>query len=233
MLTPAKRHFQKVQAEQESKKASESGLRPDLNQYELMQAQLHEHTLQLKQIQSIETKAKKKAELLPVYGPYIEGVLKADSGIQDDVLMQIMIWCIDAGAYADALEIAQYAVKHGLTPPDKFQRDTVTIIAEDIAEAALKNAFPLPLLEQTAELVMDKDMPDQVKGKLHKALGMHAELQKSEPQTALNHLQSADGLLNKSGVKTAIKKLQKRIEEAEAAAAAEGDNDQEEQQPAE
>ncbi len=220
MTSLARRHFQKTMAKQESEKAAESTLRPDLNQYELMQAQLHEHKLQLSNIQSVETKAKKKAEILPVYDAYIEGVLEADAGIQDDVLMRVLIWHIDAGSidtnhYEQALPLAAYAVKHGLTPPDEFKRTTATIIAEDIAEAALKNDMPLALLQQTAELVMPADMPDEVKGKLHKALGKHPQLQEQEPKTALNHLQSADSKMKKPGVKTDIKNLQKQIAAAE------------------
>ena len=212
MISPAKRHFQRVRAAQEAEKAAATGIRPDASLYELMLAQVYEHSLQLKGIQSVESKGRKKAELLPEYDAYIQGVLESNSGIQDDVLMTVLIWRIDAGDYAGALELAEYAIEHGLTPPDKFQRSTATIIAEEIAEAALKHEMALDLLQKAGELLLGEDMPDQVTGKLNKALGMHNELQATEPKSALNYLQTADNLLKKSGVKTAIKTLQKQLD---------------------
>lgn len=215
MTSPAKRHFQKMRAAQESTAAADSKTRPDASLYELMMAQLYEHRMQLKNIQSVETKAKKKAEILAEYTPYLEGVLAADSGIEDEVLMYALIWHIDAGLYDKALPLITYALKHDLTPPDKFQRTLACIVAEDIAEAALKHEMDFAILKQVSFMVGGKDMPDPVKAKLHKAIGLHPQLQEEEPKTALNHLQTADSLKDKMGVKTAIKALQKTIAEAE------------------
>ncbi|STH42997.1 small terminase subunit [Escherichia coli] len=44
-------------------------------------------------------------ELLPKYAAWAEGVLAAGGAQQDDVLMYVMLWRIDAGDYAGALEI--------------------------------------------------------------------------------------------------------------------------------
>ena len=52
-----------------------------------MLAKLQQDQFRLKQVQSTEGKAKLKAELLPEYVPYIEGVLSAGQGAQDDVLV--------------------------------------------------------------------------------------------------------------------------------------------------
>jgi hypothetical protein len=71
------------------------------------------------------------------------------------------------------------------------------------------------ILKQVSFMVGGKDMPDPVKAKLHKAIGLHPQLQEEEPKTALNHLQTADSLKDKMGVKTAIKALQKTIAEPE------------------
>lgn len=215
MISPAKRHFQKTMAAQESAAAADSNIRPNMPLYELMMAQLYEHRAQLKNIQSLETKAKKKAEFLSDYTPYLQGVLAADSGVHDDVLLYALIWHIDAGLYADAQPLITYVLKHNLSPPDKFQRSMACLIAEQIAEAALKNEMALDVLQAVAEQVLGKDMPDPVAAKLHKALGMHPVLQEAEPKTALNHLQTADGLKDKMGVKKAITALQKSIAEAE------------------
>ncbi|WP_435605895.1 phage terminase small subunit [Pseudomonas knackmussii] len=132
--------------------------------------------LRLSNIQSTENKAALKRELLPAYAPYVEGVLSAGQGAQDDVLVTVMLWRIDAGDYPGALEVAAYVLKHGLAMPDRFERTTGCLIAEEIAEAARKahkvgEPFDLDILHRTAELTAEQDMPDEVRAKLCMALG--------------------------------------------------------------
>lgn len=210
MTTPAQRHFQKVMAEKESAKAADSNIRPDANQYELMMAQLYEHTRQLKAIESIKAKGELKATLLPVYGPYIDGVLASDAGIQDDVVMTVLVWSIDAQDWDGALEIAEYALKHNMELPDKYQRSTVCVITEQIAEAAkVADTVPLAILQRTGQLIDGQDMPDQVRAKFHKALGL--TLEASEPQASLNNLRLALSFDEKAGVKKDIDRLERAV----------------------
>jgi len=211
MLSPARKHMMRIKAEQEATAAAESGIRPDASQYELMLAQLYEHKQQLKAIQSIVSKCARKEELLPEYRPYIEGVIAADSGAADDVFMTTMLWTIDAGHYGQALEMATYAIRHGLTMPDQFQRSTACVIAEEIADAALKSSLPLATLLATEQLTAAQDMPDQVRAKLHKALGLDEALQAQQPETALNHLRTALSLDERAGVEKPIEKLERQL----------------------
>ncbi|CAC9221882.1 Phage small terminase subunit [Pseudomonas aeruginosa] len=88
-----------------------------LTSYELMLAKLQQDQLRLKQVQSQQNKAKVKAELLPDYAPYVEGVLAAGQGAQDDVLVTIMVWRFDAEDYAGGLDIAEYVLRHNLQTP--------------------------------------------------------------------------------------------------------------------
>ncbi|MDH1587005.1 terminase endonuclease subunit [Stutzerimonas stutzeri] len=144
--------------------------------YELQLAQLHQDCQRLKQIQSTEGKVALKAQLLPAYAPYVDGVLAAGRGAQDDVLTTIMLWRLDVGDYAGGLDIAEYVLKYGMSMPDRFERTTGCLIAEEVAEAALKaqktdGTFELGLLLRTASMTDEQDMPDQARAKLYLAIG--------------------------------------------------------------
>lgn len=185
MISPAKRHYQKAAALQIEDGASQS----DLAIYEQMLLQLADHKRSLKAIQSVERKIEAKRGMIPAYQGYIEGVLASNSGRQDDILMTIMVWKVDTGDYPGALEIGQYAISHGLVTPEQYQRDTATLLAEEIAEAAL-NGTPVPeeYLIRADELTADHDMPDQVRAKLKRALGeAYAAAEKNQlAEAALN-----------------------------------------------
>ncbi|MFU5016787.1 phage terminase small subunit, partial [Pseudomonas aeruginosa] len=62
-------------AAQEAAATAPAELMDGLTSYELMLAKLQQDQLRLKQVQSQQNKAKVKAELLPDYAPYVEGVL--------------------------------------------------------------------------------------------------------------------------------------------------------------
>lgn len=223
MVSPARQHRLKHQAAQAA--SSEPHLQRDhATGYELMLAQLHEDRRTLHAIQSLEQKAKVKSQLLPKYAPWIQGVLQGNSGVQDDVLMTVMVWCLDAGIWRGALEIAAYALPHGLTMPDQYKRDPATVLAEEIADQALRllakpDTAPdvdLGALLQVAHLVEDRDMPDEVRAKLHKAIGYCQRLSPDfeQKQLALDNLQRALQLHDKVGVKKDIEVLERELNKA-------------------
>ena len=111
MTSPARRHFERVSAALAAADAGEAPMQGEA--YELMQAALFEDYRLLKSTQSMERKAEIKRELLPKYAEYVAGVLEAGQGAQDDVLMRVMLWRIDAGDLAGAIAIAKYATQHG------------------------------------------------------------------------------------------------------------------------
>ena len=216
-MSLARKHFQKTMAAAQAATDQDSPIRANASQYELMQAQLHAHKLELKPIQSIASKCKKKAEFLPLYTPYIEGVIESGNGQSDIVLTMIMLWSIDAGNYDTALNIAAYAIKHHLSMPDAHKRTTACVIAEEIADAALKaeplHPVSLQQLETAYELLRDTDLPDQVKARLEKSIGM-AYQDHEQPTLALEHFKTALSLDDRSGVKALIKTLDKQLKEA-------------------
>lgn len=182
-LSPAQRHQRRVLAEQQAAGRAAGQPMAGASAYEQQMAALHADYLRLKNVQSNEGKAALKRELVPAYLPYITGVLAADSGAQDDVVTTIMVWAIDAGLYAEALPIAAYVLKHGLTMGDRFSRTPACIVAEEIAEAAtaLQRAGTpfgqLPALLYTEAITGDHDMPDEVRAKLQVAIARERMLQ--------------------------------------------------------
>lgn len=174
--SPAKRHLSRIRAAEEATRRHGAAPMADASEYELQMMQLQDHRVRLKQIQSDEAKAVFKAGILADYAPYLQGVLAADVGGEDEVVTTLMLWCIDAGDFAQALPVAAYALRHGLKMPDRFARKTGCLVAEEVAEAALRaqvagTAFDQSILDATTALTADHDMPDQVRAKLYLAAG--------------------------------------------------------------
>ena len=214
MASPARKHFERTSAA--SSQAAESDSPRDANGYELMLHKLATDKRRLKEVQSLERKAEVKRELLPEYEPWVEGVLTGKQGVQDDVLMTVMVWRIDAGDYNGALTIARYAIEHKLSMPDQYKRTTACLIAEEMADAALKahdsgieiNVEPL---QEAAEITAGEDMPDEVRAKLYKAIGLSMSGEKSMIGGAIDYLKRALGLHDKVGVKKDIEKLEREL----------------------
>lgn len=229
-ITPAQRH--RIQAEAAQQATAEAARdefgEPTGSTYQLMLAQLYEHTKQLKAIQSVEKKIEAKRTMLADYDAYIDGVLQADSGGADRIITTTMVWHIDAGHYLRALAIASYVIKHGLQLPDQYQRNVPTLLADEISAAALAGRIPAQeqgaILAHTLALVGNADIPDQARAKLHKAIG-YAILGKQEGQPepdyktmptgqvqdAQQHLQRALDLFAQVGVKKDLERIARRL----------------------
>lgn len=194
MTNPCRRHFQRVTAAVAAAAVAGPTMTMEgASVYELHLAKLQQDYLRLKQVQSTEGKAELKRQLLPEYVPYVEGVLAGGKGAQDQVLTTLMVWRMDATDFAGALDIAEYVIHHALLMPDRFERTTGTIVAEEIAEVALKaqkagGTFDLDLLLRTEQIAGDEDMPDQAKAKLHLALGKAYAEKVSDEDPAENRL---------------------------------------------
>lgn len=213
-LSPFRAHKQRVIAAQEWADSPQMDAK-SANQYELMLMQLAEHRRRLKAIQSIERKIEVKRTLLPDYVAYIDGVLEGDSGRQDDVLMTIMIWRIDTGDIEGALTIAEYAIRHDLQTPDRYERSTACLIAEEAADTSIKaiesqNPVNPELTARVIALTQDEDMFDQVRAKLLKAHGLGL-LKAGSLVSAVDYLKRALELDEKCGVKKIIEQTEREI----------------------
>ncbi len=185
------------------------------NAYELQLMQLAEHRRTLKGIQSIERKIDAKRTMLGVYKPWIDGLLAADRGEQDDVLVTVMLWTLDTGDLEGAFNMADYVIRHGLSTPDRYERTAATMIAEEVADTAIKQqeagAGPsLPLLNRYLALLADCDIFDQVRAKLHKAVG-RACLADGLKQQAAEHYHRAIELHDKVGIKKELEVLEREL----------------------
>lgn len=173
MTSPAQRHMMRVSASQAAQR-EQAPLR-HATAYEQMLVKLADDRRTLKNIRSNERKAEKKRELLPFYAPWVAGVLADGRGAQDDIVMTVMLWRLDAGDIAGALEIAPYALKYGLTTDHR--RTTPYMLVEEVALAALRlrdagESVDLSWLQTTIDLTDGADVPDMVRARLHKVTGL-------------------------------------------------------------
>jgi len=215
-----RQHRQKVEAEQAAQAAAASGsdnmdTAKASSIYEQMLVQMAAHKVELKAIQSMKGKAEKKAKFIMDYQAYVEGILAADEDVQDDVVVTIFVWAMDAGEFDIALQIADWALKHDLAAPPEFTRTIAAILAEELADAAIANRDNigdyLDWLSTVLHMVAEKDMVDQVKAKLFKALG-YANFD-AYPNDALDYFKQAVELNPRIGVKKDIKKLDAKIKD--------------------
>lgn len=214
---------------------AEAARAPLAPEYELMCLQLRADKVRLKAIQSIEKKIELKRELLPTYDAWVQGRLDGAAaggrGVQDDVLITIMLWRIDVGDFDAVLPLAAYAIAHQLAMPEEFKRGVPCVLAEQMAESALKllqAGQPAPAaLQRVFDLVAGHDMPDEVKAKVHKALGLDAARKAGDEAActasgvpnaarifktqALVELKRALALNESCGVKGDIKRLEKEL----------------------
>ncbi|WP_198078278.1 phage terminase small subunit [Acinetobacter calcoaceticus] len=181
-MSLARQHFHKHSAKAAAESAAEFGTMQEQTFYELQLTQLNNDIHRLKQIQSIEAKIQLKQALVPTYLPYVDGIIEANKPIQDNVFMTVLVWCIDTGFYEKAVEMAEFALRHSMIMPDRFERQTATLVVEEISNAFLKKLktsaeIDLPIL-WALETILESDdipkesldMPDQVRAKLLVAL---------------------------------------------------------------
>ena len=214
MTSPAHRHYLRVTAARATAAAADTNEPITATAYERQLMQLAQHKRQLSGIQSTEKKAEAKREMLPAYAAWVDGVLSSGRGVQDDVVMTVLVWRIDAGDYAGALPIAVHAIEHKLKMPEPYTRTAACVIAEEYAEMAKKaraNNGPVDLmsLEAIARITDDQDMPDQVRAKLYKEIGF-AQIERA-PDAALTRMKRAMELDKNVGVKKEIERLETKL----------------------
>ncbi|HBZ4038424.1 TPA: terminase [Klebsiella pneumoniae] len=232
MLTPAQKHFQRVMAERHGKTDEQSDTARTAHEQIMHRLRMDQSAL--KRVQSDQAKAAMKRQLLPHYEGWIEGTLDGDSGRQDEVIVTLMVWAIDAGDYALAARIGRYVVTHGLLMPDRFNRTAATVLVDEICDPILvqvkaddtTDVTPyLSVLDDVADFSAGSDMPDVVRAKLCKARAFALRNGTTEEQTtALALLRQALTLDAGAGVKKEIERLARVVKKAATAAGAGGDD---------
>ncbi|MGL4578839.1 MAG: phage terminase small subunit [Shewanella xiamenensis] len=217
MTSPAHKRFHSVLA---AARGTESPLAVrSENTYELMLMQLTEHRRILKTVQALARKLQAKSQFLPEYDAYIDGTIKGDSGVQDEVFVTVLLWHIDVGNIDRAIELAAYALKHDLVMPDRFERNLACTIAEEIAETAarvIETETPVKSeqLKAVLDLTAECDMYDEARAKLLRQMGQAFEAE-GELTAALDAYQQALALNDKVGVKKFIEKLTRELKNAD------------------
>ncbi|MFZ6711994.1 phage terminase small subunit [Undibacterium sp. TC9W] len=227
--SPAQRHMARVLAE----KAAATSIHGEPVQgsaYDLMCAKLITDRQRLKQIQSIKKKIEVKREILPDYNEWVESTLKYGKGAQDTVLVTVLVWYIDTGDYARALEVAHYCMFHNLSLPDQYNRNLATMLLDEIPGEYLAGRFENPAealatLKAVQLMTVDEDVPDQAMAKLYKALGYAQigkigngdiefdQLTEDDTSRALEYLRKALDLTDSIGVKKDIERLERRLKQ--------------------
>lgn len=236
MASLAQRHRVRVLAERASRAAGGSAPNPAGGVHALMMGRLVQDLRRLKEIQSVERKIAAKADMLPAYQDYVSGVLKGDSGGQDEVIVTVMVWHLDVLQFSRGLEIAAYVLKHDLALPERYNRKVPALLLDEVPGAVLAgsvspNSDTLGALQMVAVLTEGQDAPDQARAKLHRAIGetlaalagaTPAGQQLSMARAALAQLNRAVSLHQAVGAKKAIEQLQRTIKKAEGATGADG-----------
>ncbi|APG20015.1 terminase [Kosakonia radicincitans] len=213
MASPAQRHAMRVSAMMAAQRDN-APLR-HATAYEQMLVKLAADRRTLKGIHSKERKAEKKRELLPLYLPWVAGALENGTGAQDDILMTVMLWRLDAGDIPGALEIARYALRHNLSMPEPHTRTAPYMLAEEVALAVLRardagEPVDMAGILETLALTRTADMPDEVRSRLHKVAGLTLR-DAGQPADAMTHLQRANQLDRNAGVRKDIERLTREL----------------------
>ncbi|WP_412555920.1 phage terminase small subunit [Serratia ureilytica] len=219
MTSPAQRHMMRVSAVEAAQRVDDP-LR-HATAYEQMLVKLAADRTKLKQIHSVEKKAEHKRAMLPSYAPWVAGVLAEGRGAQDDILMTVMQWKLDADDIPGALEIAPYALKYRLKVPNN-KRPVAYLLAEEVAlsaERSRKAGNPAKMDDLRAAIAMTaaEDMPDMVKAKLFKVTGLMLS-DCGDYAQALEHLARAMQLDGHAGVRKEIQKCESVLKPKPAAA---------------
>lgn len=205
-------------------------------EYAALKVRLDDNLRQLSDVESHEARIPLKAEFIKQFAAWVDGIIAADTPVQDEIVLTCMVWAIDVGDYAEAVRLGEFALRHGLQMPDRYKRSVACFLREDIAEVALKtpDAVDLQLLVKIEDLTAGADMPDPAKAKLHKALGRAwaAKADTFDPtdenapaggkaaftDEALTQMKRALSLDSKVGVKKDIEQLERRLRDLQAAA---------------
>lgn len=185
----------------------------------------------LSEIQSTEEKIATKRHLIERYREWIEGALRAGkegAAAQDEIIAITFIWFLDIQDWQMALQVGAHILSSGIKL-ERHKRTPACIIAEDIAEAAIKDLASVDLgtLSAADELTATHDMPDEVRAKIKKAIGRKlaeqvAEFDPEDPSApaggkaslidaALQALRRALQLNEKAGVKKDIEHLEREL----------------------
>lgn len=150
---------------------------PAASEYQQLLASLHNDLRALHDIQSVQAKIEAKRAMITAYLPWVEGALAAGEdgrAVQDEIVVTMLVWALDIQDWDRALIIGSHVLEHGLSLPERYKRTAACLVVEEISDAAKADpaAVPLEILLRTQGGAEGRDMPDQVRAKLLRAIGL-------------------------------------------------------------
>lgn len=225
MLSP----MQKMVLEKQASNPSSAPNAPKIGVEHQMAVALNADMKALKGIKSTQTKAELKTTLLAKYKDYVETLIEADQGGDDNIVAQCMVWAIDAGQIEPswmpwAFKVANYAIRHNIAPARGFNRAAAPFLLETIAEQAetarkSQAPFEKSWLTTALELTEGADMHDQIRAKAQKELGLMlssaANASAADLELAIACLEAAVKIDSKIGVAGELKKARALLKKAQ------------------
>lgn len=215
MSTPAKRYREQCTAVAAAHDVDLMTLTP----YQRLFRQLYADKAVLKSIKSHLDKQQAKADLLPSYSDWLQGVLASGQIVPEDRITPIvMIWQLDCGLLDETMPLAKIAMFSQAESPDEFQRSLPEIIVEQYAEQMSAGANIAP---ENVSMLIDwavgknesgqhiHNLPDPIRAKMLKAAGEYFE--NADPpnqELALNLYNQAIKYNEKIGLKKKVSLLQ-------------------------
>lgn len=212
-MSYARAHFQSETAHA----AAEADSLAELTAYQQLLVRLRADKATVKAINGMEDKAAAKADLLPQYQAWVDGVLSGDTPAQGDkIIPTVLIWQLDCGQLDAALPLAQFAMDNNIETADEFQRDMAELVPEEYAEQIMRGH---PASEATLDAitgwVTDKrddglhryNINDNIRAKVLRTVAEQTEERDSTEALRLYRL--AQQYNPKIGVKKRIAELEK------------------------
>ncbi|WAU72942.1 MULTISPECIES: phage terminase small subunit [unclassified Acinetobacter] len=178
-----------------------------------IELRLQSYLDQLSNIRAVDKKVEFKKLWLPEFQGFIDASLAQSPAEQNTALMYLMAWAIDTDNFKLALQIGQHGILNGMVMPEKFKRTVAEVLAENVAEACIKDVElgveNASVLESITELVRGEDIVNEAHAKIYKAFGL--AISESRPAEALEAFKNALRLHDKSGVKKNIEQLERLL----------------------
>ena len=207
-MSYARAHFQSETAHA----AAEADSLAELTAYQQLLVRLRADKATVKAINGMEDKAAAKADLLPQYQAWVDGVLSGDTPAQGDkIIPTVLIWQLDCGQLDAALPLAQFAMDNNIETADEFQRDMAELVPEEYAEQIMRG-HPAGIPVERTGLGRDDglhryNINDNVRAKVLRAVAEQTEERDSTEALRLYRL--ALQYNPKIGVKKRIAELEK------------------------
>ena len=183
-FSPALAHRQRVLASIASGAALAASTLPEIDdanpaaaEYRQLLASLHNDLRALHDIESIDGKIARKALMITSYLPWVQGALTAGEtgqALQDEIVATVFVWSLDLRNWELALALGDHMLRHGVSLPERYKRSVQTLLVDRISDTAKEapEAVSLDVARAAFVLTQSRDMPDQARAKLHRAIGL-------------------------------------------------------------